>query len=346
MKKNKKRLLRSMLLFLIILFLTFYIIFRNQDVAKILEIIETINLEYVLIGIICMILYFICDAINIRRTLTTLGEKVNFLKSFKYSLIGFFFSAVTPAASGGQPMQVYYMKKDSISVANSTLTLLINLSCMQITTISMALISIIFNFKHMNGVIIGFFILGILLNLSALTLLLISILSKKMTKGLINFTINFLKIIKAKNIEKKEEIIKNELDKYHESAIFIKNNKNIMIKTIVTAFIQFILYYIISYWVYRSFGLNKYNILKIASMQAVLYGTTSGIPSPGAVGVSEGGFFEIFKGVYSENLISGAVLINRGINFYLFVLISAIIVMIYTIKNKKEQVIKEEKGNG
>lgn len=324
------------MLFLVILIVTFYIIFKNQDITKIIDIISDVDLKYILIGIICMILYFICDAINIKRTLITLGEDTRFYKSIKYSLIGFFFSAVTPAASGGQPMQIYYMNKDSISVANSTLTLLINLTCMQIVTISMALISFIFNLKYMNGVLISCFILGIGLNLAALTLLLISILSKKMTRGLINFYIKFLRFIKVKNIEQKKEKISKELEKYHESAIFIKSNKKIILKTLFTTYIQFILYYVIAYWVYRSFGLTIYNIFQISSLQAVLYGTTSGIPSPGAVGVSEGGFFELFKSVYSKDLIGGAVLINRGINFYLFVLISAIIVMIYTIKNKKE----------
>ena len=342
MKKSKKSLIRSMLLFLVILILTFYIIFKNQDVTKILEIIETIDLKYVLIGILCMVLYFICDAVNIRRTLTALGEKTNLFKSIKYTLIGFFFSAVTPAASGGQPMQIYYMNKDKISVANSTLTLLVNLTCMQIATISIALISLFFNYEYMNGVLIGCFILGILLNLSALALLLISILSKRMTMGIINFTIKFLKFIRVKNIEQKEEKINKELEKYHSSAIFIKNHKHVMNKTLLTTYAQFILYYIISYWVYRAFGLSSHNILQIASMQSVLFATTSGIPSPGAVGVSEGGFLEIFKGVYKDDMISGAMLLNRGINFYLFVLISAIIVMIYTVKDKKEQIIEEE----
>ena len=46
---------------------------------------------------------------------------------------------------------------------------------------------------------------------------------------------------------------------------------------------------------------------------------------------------DFFSEEGNEELIGGAVLINRGINFYLFVLISAIIVMIYTIKDKKEQ---------
>ena len=341
MKKSRKSIIKSMILFILILVLTFYIIFKNQDVTKIIKIIQTIDLKYVLIGILCMILYFFCDAINICRTLKSLGEKINISKSFKYSLIGFFFSAVTPAASGGQPMQIYYMNKDKISVANSTLTLLINLTCMQIATISMALISVCFHLKSMNGVLISCFILGILLNLSALTLLLISILSKRMTKGIINFTIKFLRFIKVRNIESKEEKITKELEKYHSSAIFIKNNKMVALKALITTFIQFILYYVIAYWVYRAFGLTQYGILTIASLQAVLYGTTSGIPSPGAVGVSEGGFFELFKHIYAEDLISSAVLINRGINFYLFVITSAIIVLIYTIKDKKDSHIEE-----
>ena len=62
-----------------------------------------------------------------------LGEKSTFLKNLKYAAIGFFFSAVTPAASGGQPMQIYYMSKDDIAVSSSTIALLLNLTSMQIT---------------------------------------------------------------------------------------------------------------------------------------------------------------------------------------------------------------------
>ena len=338
MKKSKKRFLRSIALFLIILLLTFYIIFQNQDVNEILNIISNINLKYVLIGILFMVLYFMCDAINIHRILKSLNEKTTFLKSIKYSLIGFFFSAVTPAASGGQPMQIYFMNKDKLSVANSTLTFLVNLSCMQIATISIALVSLIFNYAYMNGVLIGCFIIGILLNASALTLLIASIHSKKITKGIINFVVKLLKLFRIKNLEEKKTKLENELEKYHASATYIKSNKKVMLRTLLTTYIQFILYYCISYWVYRAFGLSKYSIFQIASMQSVLFASTSGIPSPGAVGVSEGGFLEIFRNVYSVDTIRGAMLINRGINFYLFVIISALVVLFYTIKDKKETV--------
>lgn len=345
----KKKYLRNLILFILIILLTFYIILKDQDINETVNVLSSIDLKYILIAILCMCLYIVCEAINIGRTLKTLGEKSTFYRNIKYALIGFFFSSVTPAASGGQPMQIYYMNKDKISVANSTLALLINLTSMQIVTISIALISLLFNYEYMNLVLIWLFILGIFLNAAALTLLIISVFSKRMTKGLINLVIKILEFFKVKNIEDKKNKLENELNKYQSSATYIKSNKKVIVKILLTTYIQFLLYYSIAYWVYCSFGLKDYNILQILSMQSVLFATVSGIPSPGAVGVSEGGFLEIFRNVYSNDMLREAMLLNRGVNFYLFVIISSVIVMIYTARDRKEEklndILKEKQDN-
>ena len=339
----KKKYFRNLILFILIILLTFYIILKDQSISKIIDVLSSIDLKYILIAIICMCVYLICEAINIGRTLKALGEKSTFYRNIKYALIGFFFSSVTPAASGGQPMQIYYMNKDKISVANSTLSLLINLTSMQIVTISIAIISLFFNYGYMNSILIGLFIIGIFLNATALGLLLVSLFSKRMTKGLINIAIKILEFLKIKNIEDKKKKLEDELSKYQASATYIKSNKKVILKTIIITYFQFLMYYSISYWVYRSFGLKEYNILQILSMQSVLFATVSGIPSPGAVGVSEGGFLEIFRNVYSDNILNEAMLLNRGVNFYLFVIISSVIVMLYTVKDKKEEKLTDKK---
>lgn len=327
MKKTKK-LIRNLILFFALIILTFSIILKDQDVSQIFNILVTVKKEYILIAIGCMCIYFLCDAINIGRTLKALKEKSTFLMNIKYSLIGFFFSSVTPAASGGQPMQIYYMHKEKISVASSTLALLINLTCVQIVTISVALFSLIFNYQYLNKFLVGFFILGITLNSSALALLLISILSKRMTRGLINITIKILRLFKVKNIDDKQEKLENELKKYQDSSEYIKSNKLVILKNLLTTYIQYIVYYSISYWVYCSFGLSGHTAFEIITMQSVLYATVSGIPSPGAVGVSEGGYLAIFETVFPGTILNSAMLLTRGVNFYLFVAISAIIVII------------------
>lgn len=333
--KKTKRMIRNLIIFILLIILTFYIILKDQNITEIFSVLGNVKKQYIIIAALCMCVYITCEAINIGRTLKNLNEKSTFWQNIKYALIGFFFSSITPAASGGQPMQIYYMYKDKISVANSTLALLINLSSMQIVTISIALISVIFNHKYLNGPLIGFFVLGIILNASALTLLLIGILSKKLSKKLVDFAIKVMKKIKIKNIEDKQMKLESEMSKYQDSSDYIKANKMVILKTLLTTYIQFIAFYSVSYWVYCSFGLSGYNFIEIVTIQSVLYATVSGIPSPGAVGVTEGGFIEIYKFVFSQNMISGAMLLNRGISFYLLVAISGIVTLISLFKSKK-----------
>lgn len=335
-KSNKKKTIKNLIFFILILGITLGIILKEQNVTDIIEIIRNVKIEYVIIGIICMTIYLLLEAVNLNRTLKVLGEKATFMQNFKYAIIGFFFSSITPAASGGQPAQIYYMNKNNISVGNSTLALLINLTSMQIITIGLAFISLIFNYKYLNTILIICFTIGIGLNMSALALLVISIFSKRLSNWFIKFTIKVLKFFKVKNIEEKQEFLEKELEEYQKNAVYIKNNKMLMFKTIVTTLLQFIIYYSISYWTYRALGFNEHNIFEITTMQSVLFATVSGMPSPGAVGVSEGAFIEIFRNIYPQNIIKSATLLNRGINFYIFLIISGIVVMISEAKSKKE----------
>lgn len=333
MKKSAK-LIRNFILFILLIIITFAVLLKGEDISQILNILGSTKIQYVLIGILCMAVYISCEAINIGRTLKTLNEKSTFIQNLKYALIGFFFSAITPAASGGQPMQVYYMHKDKIAISNSTLALLLNLTSMQIVTIGFALISVCFNYKYLNGVLIAFFIVGILLNLSALVLLLIAIISKRLSRGIINFVEKILKFFKVRNIEAKKEKLESELEKYHESAVYIKQNKKIIIQLLLTTLVQFFVYYSVTFWTYKALGMNGANILEITSMQSVLFATVSGIPSPGAVGVTEGAFTEIFRNIYPGAMMSSAILLNRGINFYFFVIFSGIVTIINHLKSE------------
>lgn len=342
--KKIKKTIRNLIVFILLIGLTFYLIFKDQNVLEILNIAVSVKKRYILVAIIAMCLYLLGETINITRILKELGEKSTFLRNIRYTLIGFFFSSITPAASGGQPMEIYYMHKEKIAVANSTLALLVHLTSFQIVTITLGIISTVLHFEIVKSGLIYLVIIGILLNSSALALLAISIFSKRLSKGLINFAVKVLKFFRISNIEKKQESLEKELEKYQESAVYIKEHKKLMIKTLATTFVQIIIYYSIPYWVYLAFGFTSYNFFQIVTLQAMLYATVSGIPSPGAVGVSEGAFIEIFKGVFPTAMINSAILLNRGASFYLFVIISAIITTITALRTKDYEV-KEELNN-
>ena len=314
--KKIKKTIRNLIVFILLIGLTFYLIFKDQNVLEILNIAVSVKKRYILVAIIAMCLYLLGETINITRILKELGEKSTFLRNIRYTLIGFFFSSITPAASGGQPMEIYYMHKEKIAVANSTLALLVHLTSFQIVTITLGILSTILHFEIVKSGLIYLVVLGILLNSTALTLLAISIFSKRLSKGLINFAVKVLRFFRIPNIEKKQESLEKELEKYQESAVYIKEHKKLMIKTLVTTFIQVIIYYSIPYWVYLAFGFTGYNFFQIVTL----------------------------KGVFPATMMNSAILLNRGASFYLFVIISAIITTITALRTKDYEV-KEELNN-
>ena len=342
-KKKSKKICINLLIFILLIIFTFSLVLKDQDVTEILKISATVKKQYILIAMFAMGVFVACESINIGRILKELGEKSKFISNVRYTLIGFFFSAITPAASGGQPMEIYYMHKDNISVAHSTLALLMQLCSIQIVTITVGIISAVLHFEVLKSGLIYLLILGIILNSSALMLLIIAIFSKKLSEGLIKFVVKILKFFKIRNIEKKQEKLEKELESYQTSAKYIKEHRILMLKTVLTTAVQMLAYYTVPYWIYLAFGLNNSNIFDILTLQAVLYATVSGIPSPGSVGVSEGGFLGIFRNAFPETVISSAMLLSRGVNFYLLILISAIVVVISTFRDRKENVAKENK---
>ncbi len=336
MNKNTKSMIKNMALFIGLICFTLWMILKEQSINEIVDVFKNLKYQYMVIGLVFMVVFLLLEGINIRRTLKNLEKKITVGQSFKYALIGFFFSAITPAASGGQPMQVFYMNKDGISAGKSTLALLINLMCMQIVTISLAFISVIANNRIMNRALTILFTIGISLNLLALLLLLISIFSSKLSKGLVKLSLRILKVFKAKNYNEKRKKVARELRKYHQSSKYIKGNKKLIFKNLLTAYIQFIFYYSISYCVYLALGFTKSNIFEIITMQSLLFATVSGIPSPGAVGVSEGAFIEIYRMVYPVSIIRSATIALRFVNFYLFVFLSGIVIIVNNIKVKRD----------
>ena len=95
--------------------------------------------------------------------------------------------------------------------------------------------------------------------------------------------------------------------------------------------VQIVIFFMIPFFVYKAFNLSGYNIFTLFTMQSILFVATSGLPIPGAIGASETVFLSLYGAVFGEGLLSSAMLLNRGINFYWFVIISMVVVLINTV---------------
>ena len=122
--KSVKSIIRNIFIFIILIVITFAIIFKNYNLKETLDMVLNANIVYIILAILCMVFYLFAEGLNNKWILGGLGKKINIFQSTKYTTIGFFFSGITPAAGGGQPMQIYFMNKDGIPSSFGTLSLL------------------------------------------------------------------------------------------------------------------------------------------------------------------------------------------------------------------------------
>lgn len=329
------KMIRNLIFFGLLIFLTFWFIFRKQNMKELFDTIRSANILYLFIAATIMLLYHLTEAYNLRCLLTSFGEKkISILKALKFTFIGFFFSSITPAATGGQPVEIYYMSKEDISAPKSTMALLVVLFGFQLSTVSIGLLCGIFNPKLLSDGLIYLFLIGLCINIFALSFLSLCIFSHNITKRMINICVRVLKKLKVKNITKACEVLEGNIHKYAEVSIYIKSHIGEFIKGVLREFLQIILYYSVPYFIYRALGYNSCNFFELFSMQAVLYMSVSGLPLPGAVGISEIVFLKIFRGAFSASTIGASMLLSRGVTFYLYVIIALIVVIVNAIRMK------------
>ena len=333
MNNTKSRII-NLLLFIILTLTTYFIIFNNKDMKSIFDALKDVNIYYILLGVLSMFMYFLMESINVKSILKNFDKHISIFKALKYTFIGFFFSSITPSATGGQPAEIYYMSKEKIPASASALALLLEVSSYLLCTVSLSTIAFILNPNVIPGSLIYLFFLGTVVSLVVVSVYFICIFSKRLSRKLVKLAIKVLKFIKVKDIESVKLKLEEGLVKYHDGANYIRHHKIEVFFSFIRVLIQVLFFYSVSYFVYRSFGFETVSIFRFIAMQAVLYTTVSFIPLPGSVGISESIFLHIYSIAYPKELIGSSLLLTRGINFYLYVLIAALIVTFTSMKKK------------
>lgn len=326
--KNAKKYVLNFGLFVLLFFLTYYLVFRGQNLREIVDNVKRINTLYVVLGVIAMYGFYALGGLNLKLTLKTLGKDISIFKAIKFTQIEGFFSAITPAASGGQPMEIYYMSKEGINVSHAALALLIHIFGYQVTVVVLGLISAIALHDIFTPELTILFIVGIIFSFVTVVLYSIAVFSKKITNKLVHLFIKILKFLRFKNIEQKQDAIEEGLTVYHESSKFIKKHKKQFYRAILIAGLQLMVNYAIVWFTYKAFGLSEHSFLYLLAIQAILHCTVTSIPLPGSVGISETVFLLLYTQIFESSILTNALLLHRTINFYLFVIINLAVVLL------------------
>lgn len=313
-------------------FITYYLVFRNSDLNLLFKIIHESDNKYLIMGVLMVFINIYLEGASMSILGKSLDITVGAVRWFCYAAIDVFYCGITPSASGGQPVQAYYMSKDGISISKSTIVILIYTVLYKIVLLFLGLIVCIVHrdFIMQNRLTFWLFIAGIIINIAIILACLLCMYSRNAVKKVVSAFFKFMGAIHiVKKPEAKIERTFKSLEDYHTSAVFIKDNPKVLIKALCVTLIQRFAVFSIGYFVYRSFGFSSYHFFDIFAVQVVISITVDSLPFPGAVGVSEGMCVLLYSQIYLEQFIAPAVVLTRGINFYFQLVLTGVVTVIY-----------------
>lgn len=344
--KTRKNILNALFL-ITLLALTCWAIFKDQDLGSILDLLKNISPVF-LITCFCFVIIYVCsESVIIKYLLHTVQIKVPLLNCIRYSFVGFFYSCITPSATGGQPMQIYYMKKQKIDIPTATIILMLVTIEYKFVLVFIGVALTLFgqDLLHTLSTRVLFYLyLGIALNVFCVTLMSFLVFMPHTAKFLITKGFSLLKkmrLMKEKN--HRAQRLENSMEVYKGASVFLRNNKIAILNTTIISFIQRFFLFFITYVVYRSFGLHAENAFTITILQAIISISVDMLPLPGGMGISERLYLLIFSPIFGGiTAATASMLVSRGFSYYVLILVSGIISFITHLTVTGED--KQRKG--
>lgn len=336
-----KKILLNGGLFVLIGFVTYRMVFAKSDFRTVAKLACDGNIGYLLCGIVMIMLMLCGEAITIKRNFRLLGEKQPFVRCLLYTFAGNFFSGITPAASGGQPMEIYMMHKKGVSAIKGALVLMMDLAQYQLVITTLGMTGYVC-FRDMIHRVLGGYIwllwLGLALNVGLLLLLLCAMFSGRFIFWLVELAAKIVSVFSKERAASFREKSKSAIEQYKASAEVFRKNKGYCLMNCLIMTGRIIAMHAAPFWVYKALGLSGASFFQIVLLQATLYITCAALPFPGGVGIAESGFLYYFKEIFPESLLSSAMVLSRGIGSYTTIAMSGYIllmVLVFSVIRKK-----------
>lgn len=306
--------------FLLVMGLSFYTVFRGQDMEQITGALRSLSLSALCIALFTALFFVSAEGVMIYYLLRSLDGKSSLLKCISYSFIGFFYSGITPSATGGQPMQLYYMCRDKNGLSESSVVLMTVALIYKLVLVLIGIAMLVFWYRPLTGYLREFFplyLLGLALNLILVLILLAVMLAPKGIKSVMLQAERLLvKIRLIKKSEQRIEKIDNFVGGYQAAVHFLIERKRKVLNVCAFTLLQRCSVFILTWIVYRGFALEGVDAVTVAFLQASVYIAVDMLPIPGAQGITELMYRNIFIGIFTGGYLMPSLYVTRGISFY------------------------------
>lgn len=324
-KKNKFYFVLLLILTIIVLYFSL-----KDHFFDIVYHLQHLNIFWLLIAILLVIGYWLFSSIAMYMIGRKFKSDIKFYNIFKLNIITQFFNGITPFSSGGQPYQIYALKKEGIDIVKGTNITVETFVAYQTSLIFLGFVAVISNlclnlFPDISVLRI-LVILGFTVNTLVGVFLFVISFTKRFNKFILGFAVNIgfkLKIIKNKDIATMK--INEYVNNFHNGAKHLLKDKKNLVLVIIFQLCGLISLYLVPLPIL--FGMGDFSSINagiaiITSAYVMVIG--SFVPLPGGTGGLEYSFLSFYGYFVADSKLAALMLIWRFLTYYFGIIVGAI----------------------
>ena len=335
--KSRTKMLLNYALILGTLLIVIVIGIRGQEFDHLGETLRAIRPVSLLPCLLLWVAYVLADGLAFHHYLRLHGKRVSVPYAVFICLAGQYYSDVTPGATGGQPMQVYYMRKRGVPVGIGTSAVTVQFFCFQMM---LGLVGTVLWLVYRDyiaarlGSSLWMLILGYTVNLIGVVVSALMALHRGLVRGMGRLGVRLGAAIRlVKHPEAALAKWNEHTEAFHESVAFLMRRPLSFIWLLFLNLVRLFAHTFSVVLIYRALGLSGEHWVKLMTLAMMQHMTAAYVPLPGASGAQEGGFGLYFDDIFPEGTLFVAMLLWRFFTYYIFLLFGAIALSVHAARS-------------
>lgn len=326
-RKTGKNIFVAVTLLLSVGILIYFLFTMGGGIETLAHIARTLRGPWLLAAVLAAAACWALEAFELNLLCAHLKPGWKFSHSFTVGMIGFLYSAVTPFATGGQPMQMYTLSGMGMDTGMAGSVVAVKTLIYQVVMVLYALVMVAMKLHYFQTSVTNFSfltVIGLFANCLFIAAVVLFIISEKTTDGILRYAIHLFHRMKlCRHPEERYEKIHSQLQVFHDASKLMGNSSRLYLSAMGATVVQITLNSLIPFFIYRSFNLRGASVTTMVAAQVFVAMVSAFVPLPGSSGGAESSFY-LFFGIYFKSAIFPAILLWRIITYYANILFGGI----------------------
>ncbi|MBP5154807.1 MAG: flippase-like domain-containing protein [Lachnospiraceae bacterium] len=292
---------------------------RNEDTAGFSQI--RFRWGFLVLSVLFFAVAFAAETLKYYSMMRQMTERKDYGTAFRVALYGRYYDNITPSGAGGQPFQIYFLRRCGLPLNASFAIPIFAFVTQQLVFVALSLFAFLVfggRFAHPTIKVTAF--IGLIFYSLVPVTIILSARFPDLTGKVACLLIRLLvKLRIVKDPEAAAEKAQVRIREYSEAMAFLNSKKYLVWRLVGLSVIYHLARASLPFFILHAFG-GSGSWLDITIATFFIYAAITIIPTPGGAGAAEASFYLVFSGLPDPGLVFWAMLLWRFFSYYIYII--------------------------